>query len=176
MNAIGSGTGRNYAPPAASAHRREDSHAVEDRWSSRWRRPPGLAGTGSDGRPPAQTAQANNAPSWSQGLTSTPGYTMSSVGSSVNGSTVSISGDNVLDATGSGCATVAVRSMTVELRDDLTIYANGFSTIDGTSFVSAGGAVHRVNLVTKMERSTSLARSPRVASPDLASVRSQCAR
>ncbi|HEY8912613.1 hypothetical protein [Lacisediminihabitans sp.] len=102
-----------------------------------------------------QTAQANNAPSWSQGLTSNPGCTMASWGSSVNGSTVSISGNTLVDATGSGCATVALQSMTVKLRGDLTIYANGFSTINGTSFVSGDGAVHRVSLVTTGPRGCS---------------------
>lgn len=102
-----------------------------------------------------QTAQANNAPSWSQGLTSRPGCTMASWGSSVNGSTVSISGNTLIDATGSGCATVNLQAMTVKLSGDLTIYANGFSTINGTSFASADGAVHRVNLVTKGPRGCS---------------------
>jgi hypothetical protein len=99
-----------------------------------------------------QTARANNAPSWSQGLTPSPGCTMASSGSSVNGSTISISGNTLVDATGSGCATISLQTMTVKLSGDLTIYANGFSTINGTSFVSADGAVHRVSLVTSGAR------------------------
>lgn len=99
-----------------------------------------------------QTARANNAPTWSQGLTSSPGCTMASWGSSVNTSTVSISGDTLVDATSSGCATVSLQAMTVKLSGDLTIYANGFSTINGTSFVSADGAEHRVSLVTSGPR------------------------
>ncbi len=99
-----------------------------------------------------QTARANNAPSWSQGLTANPGCTMASWGSSVNGSTVSILSDTVLDATSSGCATVSLQTMTVQLSGDLTIYANGFSTVNGTSFTSADGAVHRVSIVTKGAR------------------------
>ena len=74
---------------------------------------------------------------------------MASWGSSVNGSTVFIAGDTQVDATGSGCASVNLQTMTVKLSDDLTIYANGFSTINGSSFISADGAVHRVSIVTK---------------------------
>ena len=96
-----------------------------------------------------QTAYANKAPTWSQGLTANPGCTMASWGSSVNGSTVFIAGDTQVDATGSGCASVNLQTMTVKLSGDLTIYANGFSTINGSSFISADGAVHRVSIVTK---------------------------
>lgn len=77
---------------------------------------------------------------------------MSSGVLSVNGSSVSISGDTEVDATGSGCAAVNLQTMTVKLSGDLTIYANGFSTINGSSFVSADGATHRVSIVTKGNR------------------------
>lgn len=101
-----------------------------------------------------QTARANNAPSWSQGLTPARLHD-ASLGSSVNGSTVSISGNTLVDATGSGYATISLQTMTVKLSGDLTIYANGFSTINGTSFVSGDGAVHRVSLVTSGARGCS---------------------
>lgn len=68
-----------------------------------------------------QTARANNALTWSQGLTSNPGCTMASWSSSVNGSTVSIAGNTVVDATTSGCATISLQAMTVRLSGDLTI-------------------------------------------------------
>lgn len=102
-----------------------------------------------------QTARSNNAPSWSKGLTSSPGCTMASWGSSVNRPNVSISGNTLIDATGSGCATVNLQALTVKLSGDLTIYANGFSTVNGTSFVSADGTVHRVSLVTSGARGCS---------------------
>ena len=94
-----------------------------------------------------QTAYANRAPTWSQGFTANPGCTMAPWGSSVNGSTVFIAGDTQVDATGSGCASVNLQTMTVKLSGDLTIYANGFSTINGSSFISADGAVHRVSII-----------------------------
>ena len=73
---------------------------------------------------------------------------MSSVGSRVNGSTVSIPGVSVFDVIGSECVTGAVRSMTMELRSDLTIYA--------MSVVFANRGVHRVNLLTKRTRGCSV--------------------
>ena len=93
------------------------------------------------------TAAANSAPKWSKGLTAQPGCVMASWGDSVNSSTVGVSRNTVVDAR-SSCSTASLQGMTVKLAADLTIIANGFSTINGVHFVSSDGANHRVRIVT----------------------------
>ena len=72
---------------------------------------------------------------------------MASWGDSVNSSTVGVSRNTVVDAR-SSCSTASLQGMTVKLAADLTIIANGFSTINGVHFVSSDGANHRVRIVT----------------------------
>ena len=93
------------------------------------------------------TAVANSAPSWSRGRTANPGCTMAPWGDSVSGSTVQISGDTIIDARDSGCATVVVQQMTVKLAGDLTIFAPGFETISGAKCQSSDGETHTVTVV-----------------------------
>ncbi|CAN5482744.1 hypothetical protein BH10ACT6_BH10ACT6_15080 [soil metagenome] len=85
-----------------------------------------------------EVATANAAPSWSQGLTSSPGCVMAPWGSSVNGPNATITGNTVIDArqATSGCAGVTLQQMTVKL--DVT--APGRLTGNGTS--SLGGNVN----------------------------------
>ena len=95
-----------------------------------------------------QTAAANAAPSWSQGLTSNPGCTMAPWSSSVNGSTVSTSGDLVVDARSqaSACAGVALQQMTLSLGGNLTLLVDKFDAINGLNVVSRDGAAHTVTI------------------------------
>lgn len=88
-----------------------------------------------------QTAQANRAPSWSQGLSSTPGCTMAPWASSVNGSTVTTTGDLFIDARqpASGCSAVALQQMTLSLGGDLTLVVDRFDAISGLRVATADG-------------------------------------
>lgn len=80
-----------------------------------------------------QTALANGAPTWSQGLSSAPGCTMAPWASSVNGSTVTTTGDLFIDARrpASGCSAVALQQMTLSLGGDLTLVVDKFDAING---------------------------------------------
>lgn len=93
-------------------------------------------------------AKAGAAPSWMAGLQPSPGCTMATY--SINTSNVSVDADTVVDArkaaTGSSCSTVSLQGMTVKLSGDLTIVADGFSTLNGAHFVSADGKPHRVTI------------------------------
>lgn len=90
------------------------------------------------------TAATNGAPSWSQGLTATPGCVMAPWSSSVAGDTVSVPAALVIDARQevTGCASVTLQSMTIALGADLTIVANGFSAIGGLRAMSVDGEPH----------------------------------
>ena len=94
-------------------------------------------------------AQANSAPSWSAGLTATPGCAIAPWSSSVNGSTIATSGDTVVDArqATSGCAVIKLQGMTVRLSGDLALYADSIEALRGTRFESADGGAHRVELL-----------------------------
>lgn len=95
-----------------------------------------------------QTAQANRAPSWSQGLSSTPGCTMAPWASSVNGSTVTTTGDLFIDARqpASGCLGVALQQMTLSLGGDLTLVVDGFDAVNGLHVASADGNPHTLTI------------------------------
>jgi cytoskeletal protein CcmA (bactofilin family) len=96
-----------------------------------------------------QVAAANAAPSWSQGLTSSPGCVMAPWGSSVNGPSATITGNTVIDArqATSGCAGVALQQMNVTLAGDLTIVADKFSSTNGLTFTSSDGQAHTVRVL-----------------------------
>lgn len=100
------------------------------------------------------TAIANNAPSWSQGRTANPGCVMAPWGSSVNGSTVTVVGDTVIDArqASSGCTGVTLQSMTLRVSGDVVLIANSFSGINGLRIESADGAPHTVRLLVPGEQ------------------------
>jgi cytoskeletal protein CcmA (bactofilin family) len=112
------------------------------------------------------TATANAAPSWSQGLTASPGCTMAPWGSSVNGSTVTVGSPLVVDARAgtSGCSNVALQQMTVKLAANLVIYADGFQSINGIAFGSADGAHHSVTIIVTGSNASSGAVSLSAAS------------
>lgn len=96
-----------------------------------------------------EVAAANAAPSWSRGLTSSPGCVMAPWGSSVNGPNATIIGNTVIDArqATSGCAGVALQQMTVKLAGDLTIVADKFSSTNGLTFTSTDGQAHTVRIL-----------------------------
>jgi hypothetical protein len=95
------------------------------------------------------TATANKAPSWSQGLTSTPGCVMAPWGSSVNGNTVSITHDTLVDArrSQSNCASVSLQGMTVRMRADLVLFADSIQAVNGLKAESADGKTHTLRLL-----------------------------
>jgi hypothetical protein len=91
-----------------------------------------------------QTATANAAPSWSPGLTSNPGCTMAPWSSSVNGPTVSTSGDLVVDARSqaSACAGVDLQQMTLSLGGNLTLLVGKFDVINGLNGITRRSRSH----------------------------------
>jgi hypothetical protein len=95
-----------------------------------------------------QTALANGAPTWSQGLSSAPGCTMAPWASSVNGSTVTTTGDLFIDARrpASGCSAVALQQMTLSLGGDLTLVVDKFDAINGLHVASADGNPHTLTI------------------------------
>ena len=94
------------------------------------------------------TAQTNGAPSWSHGLTASPGCTMASYGDSVNGTGVSITTNTLFDATKAttGCATVSLRGLTLTLNADLVIYADAFSSINALTVWSGDELTHSLHI------------------------------
>ncbi|MEZ0492528.1 nidogen-like domain-containing protein [Kineococcus sp. TBRC 1896] len=93
------------------------------------------------------TAQANQAPSWSQGLSANPGCTLASW--SAGGNVVSTAGATRIDATRavSGCSSVSLQDQTLRLEGDLTIVAEGLTSTNGLRVVSADGAAHTLRIV-----------------------------
>ncbi len=96
-----------------------------------------------------EVAAANAAPSWSQGLTPSPGCVMAPWGSSVNGPNATVTSNTVIDArqATSGCAGVTLQQMTVKLAGDLTIVADKFSSTNGLTFTSTDGQAHTVRIL-----------------------------
>jgi len=94
------------------------------------------------------TAKTNSAPSWSPGLSSTPGCVMAPWASSVSGNTVSVATATLVDArlSAGGCGGVALQQMTVSLSANLTLVADKFDAIGGVKFVSADGRDHVVRI------------------------------
>ncbi|SNS65081.1 Polymer-forming protein [Micrococcales bacterium KH10] len=87
-----------------------------------------------------ETAAANSAPTWSSGLSSTPGCVMAPWADSVNGTDVVIDTPTVVDARGSGCAGgVALQGMTLTLNADMVLYAGRFSSINGLNVSATNG-------------------------------------
>lgn len=106
-----------------------------------------------------QTATANNAPSWAQGLAANPGCTMASGAYSVNGASVPIATATVIDAraTTSGCGKVSLQGMTLDLSGDLTIVSDGLSTIGSFHVSSADGKAHELRIVSQASSGIELA-------------------
>ncbi len=107
-----------------------------------------------------EVAAANAAPSWSQGLTSSPGCVMAPWGSSVNGPSATVTGNTVIDArqATSRCAGVTLQQMTVKLSGDLTIIADKFSSANGLMFTSTDGQSHTVRVLVPGESACSSGR------------------
>ena len=96
-----------------------------------------------------QTAALNHAPSWSAGLTAQPGCLMAPTASSVNGATLTVSTATVVDArlATSGCASISMQQMTVALGADLTVYSDGFKSVNGLHVVSSDGLPHTIRVI-----------------------------
>jgi len=123
-----------------------------------------------------QIAAANSAPSWSPGLTASPGCVMAPWGASVNGTDALIASPTVIDARQgtTGCSNgVTLQGMTLRLGADLVVYADQLSVINGLNIQSLDGKAHELRLLvpttTGACRSTvpphSVRRSTRAASP-----------
>lgn len=95
------------------------------------------------------TATANAAPSWSQGLTSSPGCTMAPWGASVNGSSVTLTGNTVIDARSStsGCSTATIQGMTLRLGGDVTLLVDGFAAPAGMTVTTTDGQPHTLRVI-----------------------------
>lgn len=94
-------------------------------------------------------ATANNAPSWSHGLGPVPGCTLSSSADSINGTTITVGSNAVVDArqSANNCSGVILQSMTIKLSGDLTILADGFQATGGFYVQSADGAPHTLRIL-----------------------------
>lgn len=95
------------------------------------------------------TASANSAPSWSPGLTANPGCTLAPWGASVNGPTAALTSTTVIDARVSttGCATITIQDMTLQLGGDVTILADAFASPGHLTVTSTDGTPHTLHLV-----------------------------
>jgi len=111
-----------------------------------------------------QTATANNAPSWAQGLAANPGCTMASGAYSVNGPSVPIAAATVIDARAatSGCGKVSLQGMTLELSEDLTIVSDGLATVGAFRVSSADGMAHDLRIVSQAASGIELAAAANV--------------
>lgn len=111
-----------------------------------------------------QTAAANSAPSWSQGLTSTPGCVMAPWGASVNGEHVTVSTPTVVDArtATSGCSGATLQGMTLDLGADLVLQADQLTFVNGLTVTSTDGADHVLQIVVPSGDDTAIA----VAAPN----------
>lgn len=94
-------------------------------------------------------AAQNGAPSWSQGLTAKPGCVIAPWASSINSNVIDAA-NVVIDARkgASGCSKVSLQSMTMRLSGDVTLLADGFSSINGLRIESADGQPHKLTVST----------------------------
>jgi cytoskeletal protein CcmA (bactofilin family) len=106
-----------------------------------------------------QTAAANDAPSWSQGLTSTPGCVMAPWGASVNGEHVAVSTPTVVDArtATSGCSGATLQGMTLDLGADLVLLADQLTFVNGLTVTSVDGSDHVLQIVVPSDDGTAIA-------------------
>lgn len=102
------------------------------------------------------TALSHAAPTWSAGLTASPGCTMAPWSDSVNGTTADILEDTLIDArsAASGCQSVSLQQMTIRLSGDLVLVADNFTAHSGLTFESADGAPHQVSILVPGEFGT----------------------
>jgi len=94
-------------------------------------------------------ALSNQAPSWSGPISGSPGCTMAPWASSVNGSVVNVATSRTIDARSalSGCSSVSLQQMTLNLSGDLTIVADGFSSVNGLTVNSGDGLAHKLRII-----------------------------
>jgi hypothetical protein len=106
-----------------------------------------------------QTAAANDAPSWSQGLTSTPACVMAPWGASVNGEHVTVSTPTGVDArtATSGCSGATLQGMTLDLGADLVLQADQLTFVNGLTVTSVDGSDHVLQIVVPSDDATAIA-------------------
>lgn len=98
-------------------------------------------------------AAAHGAPSWASGRRADPGCTMATKGYDVGEGPVIVSAPTVVDARGaaSGCSSVSLQQVRIELGADLTVLADSLRTVNGLDAVSADGQPHRLRVVVPGE-------------------------
>jgi PKD repeat protein/lysophospholipase L1-like esterase len=98
-------------------------------------------------------ATANGAPAWSQGLSEAPGCTVAPWAASVNGTTVDVAANTVVDARSStsGCSTATIQGMTLRLAGDATILVDSLAAPTGMTVTSIDGMPHDLRIVVDGE-------------------------
>lgn len=94
-------------------------------------------------------ATAHGAPSWASGRRADPGCTMATKRYGVGEGPVVVSAPTVVDArsAASGCSSVSLQQVRIELGADLTVVADSLRTVNGLDAVSADGQPHRLRVV-----------------------------
>ena len=93
------------------------------------------------------TAVAADAPSWSAGLSTHPGCTLASW--TVATSTIAVDANTRSDATKrtTGCSSVSLFGLSLQLSGDLTIVADGLQSTNGMQVTSADGLPHTLRIL-----------------------------
>ena len=100
------------------------------------------------------TAAANYSPAWSRGASSHLGCLVSRVGGSVDGLTVSTTGDLVVDARlAKSCPGILRQQMTLSLCGDLTLIVPRLDVIGGLKVASADGLQHALLIEVEVRTS-----------------------
>ena len=93
------------------------------------------------------TAVAAGAPAWSAGLSTRPGCTLASW--TVGTSTIAVDANTRIDATRqtTGCSSVSLFGLSLQLSGDLTIVASGLQSTNGMQVTSADGLPHTLRIL-----------------------------
>lgn len=91
-------------------------------------------------------AQGAGAPSWSAALQPNPGCTLASW--SAGTSSVAVTADTVVDATGPSCAVISLQGLTIDLKADLTLKVNSLASTNGLRVTASDGQAHRLTVVS----------------------------
>lgn len=93
-------------------------------------------------------AVAAHAPAWSAALKPAPGCVLASF--TAGTSMVTVAGDTFVDArqAGTGCGSVSLQGLTIDLQGDLTIVADGIRSTNGLIVTASDGEAHQLRLIT----------------------------
>lgn len=93
-------------------------------------------------------AVAADAPAWSPALKPAPGCVLASY--TAGTTMVTVTGDTFVDArqSGTGCGSVSLQGLTIDLQGDLTIVADGIRSTNGLVVTASDGGVHHLRLIT----------------------------